>query len=598
MKIYLYSIQFHYYLCVQFLKGTSLFMYILQFFFNYTNYNFFFDSFKSTSRFSNSVSEVLKNSAAQNKNELVSVLSLGDDTLTESKTNGAVKIAITSNQNLLKNVMHDNGNLESFDVLTVTFPENVRHGNPNTKCDSMILAPDSLDASLETSKANSRKFHKTKTLANSNQGENAKSEERNSEKKTSGKRLSSEISNDSRVKRHNDGSQVESGDKMAYKTDAEVPDPPEIIISKNISSIPKRGDSKIKTASKDLSVQSDYRTKRQNTDNQTESEFKFTKPTASGCLVPEIVVSSDVPKVSKHIETKTKAISSDLNAQNTKKKTSASEIDSKNNIIDTPKSSVSNSVVDFKKKVSPYQVSPSLLPTNVNALPKIIDLNSSSNDNDDFQDLVPSTKSVQAEDSWEICDKKKSLRRNKTVKSVKSTSKFKMTLVAPPLNYKKPNYKQTKLSKSIFKAKEANSHPKSPEELVSRNCPDDDDHNDIVLSEDDSIPTFLPQHCQTSTQCILPKSLGTFDIDATFIPENFRMESPDCATSNVKKQPAEKSHFKNGGLFSNISFPEEVIAAPKVTCENEKGKFKTLMFLERLVKPMCKMIKKTIAIAF
>lgn len=462
------------------------------------------------------------------RNELCSV-SFGD-TITESKINAAEKLPLVSNnQNFLKNVMQSNGNLESFDVLTVTFPENVKH---NVELDSLILAPDSLDVSDKSLR------HLTqKKCPNANGSDILSDYENNSANKVFGKRPSTDSLNEDRIKRYNTGNQIETCSKVTKIKDAN-------------------------DSTKRFSKTS--RTKDTNNDIEKCSQVSRTKCDNIPDVVPEIIITSNAAEIAKNAAVKSKMSLKDSNKQNAQvsKKNLVSTKVSKDHQFETPKSSVTPLVNDLKNKAKSSEISPSLLPITANGLSKLIDLEAISDDNDDFQEKTSSSKSVPTEDSWEICDKKKAMKKNKNPKSIKTTSKYKMTLDAPPLNYKKTNYKQTKLSKSIFKVIDANKKPSV--NLVS--SPD----VDIIISEDDSSPTIQTNLFRTSTQ--YPNK--SVDIDATFIPDNFRLDSPDFVTSNVKKNTVEKSNFKNGNsLFSNINFTEELKSTAKDDGGNINGNF-------------------------
>lgn len=152
-------------------------------------------------------------------------------------------------------------------------------------------------------------------------------------------------------------------------------------------------------------------------------------------------------------------------------------------------------------KNSMYQVSPSLLPINEKkdkVSPKqILD----NEDIHDFQTPIASKKTTSEEDSsWTVCDKKK-LKKGLPLK-IKSSSKFKMSLDVLPPNYKKPVYRQTKLSKSIFQAKASNTN------TSKENIPD--------------------SNSSPSSTHSIRKDIGngknTVDFDATCIPDNYEYQ--------------------------------------------------------------------------
>lgn len=452
----------------------------------------------------------------KNKSDL---LSLEGNTITEIKINATDKAPVVSNKNLLKKVMHDEENLESLDLYTVTFPEHLKQGLHSAKFDSLVLAPDSLDTTfLEDKKNCSKQSNENHIRDCANKAENKlefmldgdqnlKNSGKVQEDKGSGKRLSSDSLNDDRIKRCNTGKQSES--------------------SKN---------------------------------NETNSKLAKSKDIKNCCTsMPKITVTEEASSIFSQIERKNSSVRKDINILDAsvpkKKNLTIITVDSKN---ETPKNSNLLNVVN-KSKLPISEISPSLLPTNANVRPKITDLEDISNDNDDFQELIPSIKNVQNEDSWDACDKKKSIVKKRVIKNIKTTTKYKMTLDAPSLNYKKPSYKQTKLSKSIFQPKSCAFNKKSPNRLseIENIIP-------VATVEEDTLPTAQNRYV-TSTPYDTVKSPSVVDIDATFVPENFNLESRQRITTNVKKNAVEKSHLKNGSLFSNISFPEEL---QSVTSEN------------------------------
>lgn len=448
------------------------------------------------------------------KNES-NLLSLEENTITEIKNNATDKISVVSSKNLLKKVMHDEENLESLDLYTVTFPDHLKQGLHSAKFDSLVLAPDSLDTTFLEDKKNCNKQSNEDYFRDcTNKAENKLDEEQNLknngkllEDKGSGKRLSSDSLNDDRIKRCNTGKQSES--------------------SKN---------------------------------NETNSKLAKSKDIKScSASIPKITVTQEASDIVLQMERKNSSVRKDINVSDVsvpkKKSVTSIKVDSKN---ETPKNSNLLNVVN-KNKLPISEISPSLLPTNINVRPKITGLEDISNDNDDFQEQIPSIKNIQNEDSWDACDKKKSVVKKRVIKSIKTTSKYKMTLDAPALNYKKPSYKQTKLSKSIFQPKSSAVNKKSSNRLseIENIIP-------VVTVEEDAFPT-AQEHYLTSTPYDPIKSPGVIDIDATFVPENFNLENKQCITTNVKKNAVEKSHLKNGSLFSNISFPEEL---QSVTSEN------------------------------
>lgn len=449
------------------------------------------------------------------KNEMSLMMSLGENTITNINVNNVEKKSVLSiNKNVLKKVMQNDKNPESLDVYTVTFPQHLQYASSTAKFESMILAPDSLDTTPDNKilckKKNGdiySKDCKNKTAFESDEGKIFKEPEKlPHENKGSGKRLSSEPLTEDRVKRCN--------------------------TSKSVAGI-----------------------------KRVESDHKFTNNDTKSCSIipPKIIVTDEIPDICK--QANQRSTIKDINAQNNhivKKRNILVDLVESNSNNNNMQNNLKN-LNNKKNKCTLNETSPSLLHSNAHP-PKIIDLDLVENDNDDFQEQVSNMKSIQNEDLWDACDKKKS-KKHRTFKNIKSTSKFKMTLGAPPLNYKKTSYKQTKLSKTLFKPKSNNSIEKSLEEISSPQNADVLGNNDNLVNEcieEDLYPADPQDHFQTSTPCDGMKSPTSVDIDATFIPENFHVETRSCSTSNVKKNAVGKSHLKNGGLLSNISFPEEL----------------------------------------
>lgn len=420
--------------------------------------------------------------------------------------------------------MCDDGSFDNS-LYTVTFHPNLRTAVSNKKSDSAVLVPDSIgiDENPKTQVSSPQNtFNELKKddkkSPKINEYGNLESVKINQNNITSCKRLSSETLNEDRVKRYNKGDQTEN----------------------NSGSV------------------------------------QIKKDKLSNMKVHKDVTSSSVSQTSKiFVESKNTATAIKNEEKDSLK---SNEISSNENLtgrispdkfIGTPKNNTSlenNLIKEVKHRGTAYETSPSLIPENAKAQIKFIDLEATSNDNDDFQEKVSSSKAAQSEDSWETCDKRKS-QKNRVMKAIKCTSKFKMSLDAPPLNYKKPNYKQAKLSKTFFQPKnsKANSNKKSPQKssVIKTNDEPQEEENDSLIILD---------KFQTSTPCDILTSVSAFDIDATFIPENYKAEITECATTNVKKSAVEKLHLRNSNLFSNISFPVDSKSTEKIYSSKKEGK--------------------------
>ncbi|XP_054707867.1 uncharacterized protein MAL8P1.12-like [Uloborus diversus] len=231
---------------------------------------------------------------------------------------------------------------------------------------------------------------------------------------------------------------------------------------------------------------------------------------------------------------------------------------------DQKKDSSENAMINSKKLVdSPFSTldcskenanlaSPSLLPlvTNHNQV----------NDAADSDDFQPSSSKYKENSSLkEVSDKKKCTKKIQGMKSVKTSSKFKMTLDAPPLDYKKPNYRQTKLSKTIFqplcpkKSKNTALEKSLLEKEVNAKIEDEE----IVITS----PTLHEVQNFRSK-----KESKTMDFDATCIPENFKFEFTPCGKLSSKQSEQNKLSFDENILVLDNKSENKILRLP---CEND-----------------------------
>ncbi|GFQ71821.1 DNA endonuclease RBBP8 [Trichonephila clavata] len=218
-------------------------------------------------------------------------------------------------------------------------------------------------------------------------------------------------------------------------------------------------------------------------------------------------------------------------------------------------------------KDSMYQVSPSLIPLNTksdkglfqNQLMVTEDIN-------DFESPGGNKKQQESEQAWTSCDKRK-LKKGPNVKTIKGTSKFKMTLDSLPPNYKKPNYRQTKLSKSIFQPKSSSEDgaPSTSSKKILNDCSNDPSSRSKKIS---------PVRNNNKT-C-------TVDFDATCIPDNYEVSSEKSAPQEPSDEDLEEilliqddSSNESSGHSSNESSVSTVKVKPNEGSKenNRKAEF-------------------------
>ncbi|GFS44693.1 DNA endonuclease RBBP8 [Trichonephila inaurata madagascariensis] len=216
-------------------------------------------------------------------------------------------------------------------------------------------------------------------------------------------------------------------------------------------------------------------------------------------------------------------------------------------------------------KGSMYQVSPSLIPLNKksdkslfqNQLMVTEDIN-------DFESPGGNKKQQESEQAWTSCDKRK-LKKGPSVKTVKGTSKFKMTLDSLPPNYKKPNFRQTKLSKSIFQPKSSSEDgaPSTSSKKILNDC-----SNDPA-----SVSKKISPIRNNNKTC-------TVDFDATCIPDNYEVSpSGESAPQEPPDEDLEEilliqddSSNESSGHSSNESLVSKVKVKPNEGSKENKGK--------------------------
>ncbi|GIY03323.1 b-cell lymphoma 3 protein homolog [Caerostris darwini] len=193
-----------------------------------------------------------------------------------------------------------------------------------------------------------------------------------------------------------------------------------------------------------------------------------------------------------------------------------------------------------------YQVSPSLIPLDKKSEKGSLQKQPmTEEDINDFQE--PGAKQPEIQDIWTSCDKR-NLKRKPILKNIKSSSKFKLTLDALPPNYKKPTYKQTKLSRSIFQPKNSASIETS-------------DNTKRTANEDIDLVVILDSPIKNSGKSSM------MDLDATCIPENYKYETLTSAKSSCDN--SENEMEENAHLISDESFDENSCPSP-VECSTSK----------------------------
>ncbi|XP_055935186.1 uncharacterized protein LOC129965378 [Argiope bruennichi] len=402
--------------------------------------------------------------------------SFGSDIPQSNETNE--KSSITK-KNFLKNLLNLTPDKDSLDLCTVQFPGNLGPSCSSLNFDSVILAPDTADITLDAqNNVFKQSVDKRKILKSSEQLSDATDKSNVQRQKSSKKRTCSNSSESETSPNKKLSKGIGSDFPNEMKTLAkEIVKKKESIVEENIKS--------------DLAKNSNVKLLNDKTIDIF--DLKASKNNAPVCADnnKEQVVSIFHSEISKDIN-----IEDSVKISNTEKDKSCR-----------------TKLEHMNSKDSMYQVSPSLLPLNkknekaILQNPQLL-----AEDINDFQVSAINKNPPEMEDAWKICDKKK-IKKGPCIKNIKVTSKFKMSLDALPPNYKKPNLRQTKLSKSIFKPK--NSTPDNDLSNARKKILSDSSNSSADSSKKNS-----PVNKSKKT--------NTIDFDATCIPENYKYNAESC----------------------------------------------------------------------
>ncbi|GFU37408.1 DNA endonuclease RBBP8 [Nephila pilipes] len=429
-----------------------------------------------------------------------------------------------SKQDFLQNLMSfDPTDLQdSLNLCTVPFPNNSEQDCSSLNQDSMILAPDTSDVT-EVPVVKSRKIKQEISKPSEQLNEVEVLFKDNVEANRLSKKRACAESPKSPKKKTNNISENDPSDEKSSKKKDFGNNECEIVVKEKTKSISENANPK------------------QNTD-QTADTFI----SEAGCKTTP------------------------LHSSNTKKTLDVEIVKVTNNGISGEVPSIGiekscrNKQEDAINKDSMYQISPSLIPLNKKN-DKVLFQNQPiiAEDINDFQSPVGNKKQQESDLSWSSCDKRK-LKKGPCLKTIKTTSKFKMTLDSLPANYKKPSFRQTKLSKSIFQRKSTSSDECTPTTCIKK-----------VLSDCSNDPSSLLKS-NSIKNC---NKTCTVDFDATCIPDNYEVTSSGkCASREVSDEDLEDSILiqddsldENSGHSPNESLVSKVnMKSDKVSEENKK----------------------------
>ncbi|CAL1273415.1 unnamed protein product [Larinioides sclopetarius] len=369
---------------------------------------------------------------------------------------------------------------DSLDLCTVPFPGNFGPSCSSLNFDSVILAPDTVDITLNAQNNTLQKSKtKLKVLKRSEQSNDAtdKSKDYTERNKLSKKRTCSNYSESEKSPNKKLNKGTENSSPNEKKNVESKINKKELIVDEHIKS--DSAESSNAKVPNDKTVElSDLKTSKNNTPMDI-SNIKEKKLS---------IFDSEIGK--------------DSNNENSSKIPSAGKEKSCHTKLELT-----------INKDGMYQVSPSLLPLNKKNEKAILQNQPMlAEDISDFQIPTVNKNPPELTDAWKTCDKKKT-KKGSSVKNIKLTSKFKMSLDALPPNYKKPNLRQTKLSKSIFQ-------PKNP-------TLEDGFSNEAKKILSDSSNSSVESSIKNSPVNKSNK-ISTIDFDATCIPENYKYNAESC----------------------------------------------------------------------
>nr|XP_015931250.2 DNA endonuclease RBBP8 isoform X1 [Parasteatoda tepidariorum] len=470
------------------------------------------------------------------------------------------KIDLSTNSKIhfLKNLMTMNAD-ENQDSLEFTEPlqKNVYQEYSTLNPDSLILVPNTMDFGCEDKESQKKLGDKTHECISTGKKElletNMPDTDKNSENKERRKRLSeddSDLNNDKSNKENDVKSSFGNKKLKSSRNDDCTP----VMKLANVTTSPKQknlkngadifnNSKKINTPVLDIKickvVEDDFVDEPKNatdgncssvSDNTKDDSFKVT---VSPSLLP--------------LKEKINAKIIHYNPKMNKNSSSISAIPKE----DSFQATVASSLQPIKEKTNSKII---------NNHPTMAE------DINDFQILSSNRKANSEGGTWTSCDKKKLARKSSYPRPIKSTSRFKMQLDTLPPNFKKPTYRQTKLSRSIFQ----------PKSTTGEN-----QESDIVCVEvDEKVKDFAKDSLTVSRGVPAPSSSSkTVDFDATCIPDNYEYEIISSNSISSTKPKGGKA-FPNSIMivkddsdsFDSDSSSEMIIEQKSSTSKHGKGK--------------------------
>ncbi|KFM71559.1 DNA endonuclease RBBP8, partial [Stegodyphus mimosarum] len=443
-----------------------------------------------------------------------------EDIITPSplKFDKSIVTSSKAKQNLLKNIINDQGQ-GSLDLSCTYFPVNLEQSNSCVPTDSLILAPDTLDVVKDANKS---------MCANSVPKIIVQSDGLSNISVITNEELSGalEICKDVR-----DNHQKL---KVAKKRPC------------NDSSFTGQSFKKSNVIALKEKLQTEAESKEKNTVLIPKKSASDNFKTAARCSENTSFVTS--LKSGKENEGEIKSNNSFMDKMNK----SESLINDKKdkNVLKSEKSARNYINKDelSKDKDSFCHISPSLIPGTKKEVKSVLNNVANVSNDEDFEISLNKKKERENESSWKACDKKKLLKKVCSVKPIKTTSKYKLTLDAPPPNYKKPTFRQTKLSKSVFLPKISPNI--SNEEFIV--CDENEKENS---SNHQSNSTSL--HVDVQTPSITDKFINGTELDATCVPGNYQYEVIASGKAKNKETEENKKVFDESVLVLKVNFSDD-----------------------------------------
>ncbi|GBN25922.1 DNA endonuclease RBBP8 [Araneus ventricosus] len=497
-----------------------------------------FESFGQKFSIFNSSENKVSSKTSKLQDDIVQIYnenSFASDIPQSNQTNE--KSSITK-KSFLKNLMNSTPDKvqDSLDLCTVAFPGNLGPSCSSLNFDSVILAPDTVDITLDVqNNALKQSRTKPKVLKSSEQLNDAKdkSKDYTERNKSSKKRTCSNSSESEKSpnKKLNKGAGNSSGEEKNVENKIKKK---ELIVEEHVKADHAENSNAKLRNDKTIDL-FDLKTSKNNTPMDTDN-------------IKEKKVSVFDSEITKDSNTETSV-----------------------KIPSTGKEKSCHTKLEHTiNKDSIYQVSPSLIPLNKKNEKAILQNQPMlAEDINDFQVPTINKNPPEIADAWKTCDKKKT-KKGLSVKNIKLTSKFKMSLDALPPNYKKPNLRQTKLSKSIFQPK--NSIPEDGFSNEAKKILSDSSNSSAESSKKNS-----PVNKSNKT--------STIDFDATCIPENYKYNAESCDDEEVIQLIQDESSDES--LHSPAVSPKtkvKSITKDNASKENkEKDKFEDFLCSKKQV---------------